>query len=345
MTATFAADTTADPATLVATVESPGWELDEATVEDPPDLTIGGTTWRGKTLSREYDDGSVRTVTAYTDADPGNFSDDYLVLGLWNRIPANFINPDGTIRRDRALGERVSQSELGAFADGGDPYEQANILALTGSSVNYTGAAVADYVDIAGEKVSRLTATATLTADFGTNVELGTISGTIGGFQLLGGTQLDAAELREIGEVILGSANIGDSDSGFFTGNASRGTGADALAGKWGGRFHGNGASARTSRARSSARSARQTATSPSSGLSAQSGERPRPAQECRAERSGRRIGESPDRRRGGRAFRRPCCRSPCLRPSWPSRRRRPPWPPPEAYPRPRAKPRRGRRR
>ena len=81
---------------------------------------------------------------------------------------------------------------------------------------------------------------ASLTANFGDGDALGTIEGRL--YEFTGdGPASDSYD----GVVInLGRANIGASDSGFFTGNTSS-TGTDsAFTGKWGGQFFGNGAAA-----------------------------------------------------------------------------------------------------
>lgn len=234
---------------LTPTIRSSGWGFDNPTIDDRDSLDLGGTTWRTIQSSRRYGDGSGRGVTILTDADPNNFDDDYLVMGYWSRVPAKFLDADGYVDMDRtSLAELVSEIEYGAFANGGDPYEQNNIQALTGTAT-YSGEATGAYIDVGNEKSGDLTAAVTLTADFGSNAQLGTISGRVHNFERIHDDPLDHdrhgrmtdAEFAQLGDVTLGTANIGDSDSGFFTGNTSMTAADDSLAGKWGGQFYGNG--------------------------------------------------------------------------------------------------------
>ena len=231
---------------LTPTIRSSGWEFDNPTIVYRDSLDLGGTTWRAIWSSRRYGDDSRRGVTILTDADPNNFDDDYLVMGYWSRIPAKFLDADGYVDRDRtSLAELMTEMEYGAFANGGDPFEQNNIQTLTGTAT-YSGEATGAYIDVGNEKRGDLTAAVKLTADFGTNAQLGTISGRVHNFErifdnpLAPGRMTDA-EFAQLGDVTLGTANIGDSDSGFFTGDTSMSAAGDSLAGKWGGQFYGNG--------------------------------------------------------------------------------------------------------
>ena len=77
----------------------------------------------------------------------------------------------------------------------------------------------------------------TLTANFGNGSELGTISGRIHNFDVDGLTVTGNPELT------LDSADIGSSNSGFFTGDTRMDVvGGSNFTGKWGGQFYGNGA-------------------------------------------------------------------------------------------------------
>lgn len=236
---------------LTPKIVSDGWGFESQPVDPLPSneqtVQINGNTWQVMDQSRTYSDGSKRFTRTFTDAaqgsDPG---DDYLVMGYWLRVPQRFLDPDGFIANDYDLDDFVKSIEYGVFVNGGDPYEQANILALTGQAT-YAGDATAFYIDTAGNKESALRAAVSITADFGTNAELGTVSGTVNGFQRYYDRppeprELTDAELAQLGDVTLGTANIGDSDSGFFTGDTSMIADGDSMTGKWGGQFYGNGA-------------------------------------------------------------------------------------------------------
>ena len=74
-----------------------------------------------------------------------------------------------------------------------------------------------------------------LTANFGNGSELGTINGRIHNFDVEGLTVSGNPELT------LGSADIGSSYSGFFTGDTRMDVvGGSNFTGKWGGQFYGN---------------------------------------------------------------------------------------------------------
>ena len=75
-----------------------------------------------------------------------------------------------------------------------------------------------------------------LTASFGDSTALGTIEGSVSAFELNGEPSED------IGVLTLESAAIGDSESGFFTGDTTL-AGTAGFEGEWGGRFFGNGES------------------------------------------------------------------------------------------------------
>ena len=150
---------------------------------------------------------------------------DYLAGGIWVRVPADAAS--------------VADYEFGAFVDGSDPFRQANLAGLTGTAT-YTGDATAVYSYQPTERNYFVDGDVRLTADFGDASSLGSISGTVSNFEGEG----PESDSYEGVSVTLGTARIGNADSGFFTGDTST-TGTDsAFAGKWGGQFYGNGAAA-----------------------------------------------------------------------------------------------------
>ena len=164
-------------------------------------------------------------------------------MGYWLRVPQRFVDSDGDLV-NYDLEDFVKSVEYGVFVNGGDPYEQANILALTGTAT-YTGDATALYIDTVNGKESTLRADVSITANFGDGSELGTVNGTVNNFERYyddppESHELDASELAQLGAVTLGTANIGASDSGFFTGDTSMSVNGDGMTGKWGGQFYGN---------------------------------------------------------------------------------------------------------
>ena len=143
---------------------------------------------------------------------------DYLSLGLW------VYEPNGETD--------VTAWEYGVFADGADPFHAEMLRGVTGSAT-YRGAATGVAVDSGEPEETYWQAEATLTAEFGTSSELGTIGGTIRNFSVDGSAPLASAP-----SVVLDRAPIVSSNSGSFTGDVSF-AGHNNL-GKWGGRFFGN---------------------------------------------------------------------------------------------------------
>ena len=148
---------------------------------------------------------------------------DYLAGGIWVRVPADAAS--------------VADYEFGAFVDGNDPFQQANLAGLTGTA-RYTGDATGVYSHQGMNRNYFVDADVRLTADFGDASSLGSISGTVSNVTGEG----PESDWYDGVSVSLGTARIGDADSGFFTGDTST-TGTDStFTGKWGGQFYGNGA-------------------------------------------------------------------------------------------------------
>ena len=144
---------------------------------------------------------------------------DYLSLGAWLFVPDNVTNATDYL--------------FGAFADGGDPFLQSNIMALQGTA-SYEGNAIGVYTEMTpeGTSISDFDGDVRLNASFGGTSDLGTISGSITNFEV-GGEQAD-------GTLTLGTANIGMQNSGFFDGAVSGFDDERTYEGQWGGQFFGN---------------------------------------------------------------------------------------------------------
>ena len=157
--------------------------------------------------------GSTTTTTYSGDSD-------YLAGGVWLYAP------------DDAAG--TGDYEVGAFVDGNDPFTAANLDGLTGEAV-YMGVddVTGVYTDSGEDRNYLFDASVSLTADFDDNE----ISGSIFDFYE------DGVPVAGSPTLTLGTAGI-DTDANFFTGDTSMTFDGDAFAGKWGGRFYGNGANA-----------------------------------------------------------------------------------------------------
>ena len=168
-------------------------------------------------------DGGQRVVVAYPRATGEEAETDWLAAGIWAFIPDS---------------EALGDYEFGAFADGGDPFNDANLQALTGTA-RYGGQAVGVYYSFSADEseAGPFTADVALTANFGDADALGSISGTVSNVETEGGSPIDAT-------LALETAAIGDSDAGFFTGRTSMAFGGRTYAGRWGGQFFDDGAAA-----------------------------------------------------------------------------------------------------
>ena len=149
---------------------------------------------------------------------------DYLAGGVWVRVPADAAS--------------VADYEVGAFVDGNDPFRQANLAGLTGTATYADeGGAVAYFSHRETDSIYVVGGDVRLTADFGDASGLGSIGGTVSN---ISGAE-PTPDYYEGVSVVLGTAQIGSANSGFFTGATSTAGTDSAFTGKWGGQFYGNG--------------------------------------------------------------------------------------------------------
>ena len=193
-----------------------GWSVDSR--EDEVLDRVGGEDWDGVELKKRLS-GADLYVDVYLGPLPPS---DHLAGGLWVYVPDSATNVDDFV--------------FGAFVDGNDPFEQSELSALTGV-VTYEGEGDVTLVYSDADPAVRRNyfpdASVTLRVDFDNE----TISGIVRSFNADGEpVNLNMAELT------LEEANIGNSNSGFFSGN-TRGTTPKGVngEGKWGGQFFGNG--------------------------------------------------------------------------------------------------------
>ena len=200
--------------------EDPGTRFFERLDEDE---------FKGVEFYRSLDDGDVSDLPAgdlwvdvYTNFGVGDVDDDYLAGGIWVFIPE-----DG----------EADGYEFGAFADGGDPFTQANIAGLEGDAT-YSDSATGVYSHgtIGGPVNEFFDAVVTLMANFGDDSNLGMIGGTVDHFRV------DGEGLPGGPVLTLMTTEIGDANSGFHTGDTSMSYNNEAFTGTWGGQFYNNGA-------------------------------------------------------------------------------------------------------
>ena len=196
-------------------LEIAGEEVSNLEAQRPPHKE----SWSHVTLEVSLEDGEADWLDIYTDSQ-GTGDADYLVGGLWLQWETEDhqqqSNPYGVF----------------AFMDGSDHFN-GNIGRLSGTAT-YRGDAFGMLADSGGNK--SFEADVELTASFGDSTALGTIEGSVSAFELNGEPSED------IGVLTLASADIGDSESGFFTGDTTL-AGTAGFEGEWGGRFFGNGES------------------------------------------------------------------------------------------------------
>ena len=133
-------------------------------------------------------------------------------------------------------------NEFGAFFNGGQPFTTNNIRSLSGTAT-YEGEAVgigriSGFGSTDGQIIAFASDEVRLTAEFGDATALGSISGRITGIEFAP----DSADAEELdGTLTLGTAQIGNENSGFFKGDTSYREGDWTGSGKWGGQFYNNG--------------------------------------------------------------------------------------------------------
>ena len=151
-----------------------------------------------------------------------NLDTDYLAGGIWVFIPDNAAS--------------AADYVFGAFADGSDPFDQADLVTLQGSAT-YEGGATGVYSEktVESTRIGYFEGDVELTANFGGGSDLGTISGSI--------TNFVVDDEPDDGTLNLDTANIGSQKSGFFKGPVSGSDGERSYTGHWGGQFFGNGES------------------------------------------------------------------------------------------------------
>ena len=177
-------------------------------------------------------------VDIYTDRKLAEEDTDYLAGGIWVYVPDDASS--------------LSDYEYGAFGDGNDPFTKGSLVGLTGGAT-YSGSQTATgvYADTSTGRNTFFNADVRLTADFGTNSELGTIHGRIDNFVedtssgAEGGDMVAATRVFEDASpvVMLESASITNANNGgFFTNDTETMTefNEQNYEGKWGGSFFGN---------------------------------------------------------------------------------------------------------
>jgi len=191
----------------------------------------------GVGLMKELDDGTLLLqVIRFPDSfDLEEFEDenvDYLSAGLWAYVPDD-DNEDPV---------------LGAFADGSGGFDQQNLQGLEGTARYmadngafglFLATGIEDETDL--PSVGSFFADVELTAVFGNQNELGTISGHI--FRFEGEDGEDPTPANGI-RIVLLPANIGSQDNGFFNANTElrlTPMGESIGEGKWGGQFYRDG--------------------------------------------------------------------------------------------------------
>ena len=174
---------------------------------------VAGTIWLS--IHTDYDNG---------ERGPDSTVDNHIAVGRWYYAPADPY--------------RFHDYEIGAFADGNDPFHQENLASVAGT-FNYVGNnfVTGFYTDAVNGIYETFSADALLTAEFGGSGGLGTISGHIRNY-VVGGRQVTGYP-----ELLLQSAHIGEVGSGFFIGDTSGQAGGSLFSGYWGGQFFGNGSS------------------------------------------------------------------------------------------------------
>lgn len=158
----------------------------------------------------------------------------YLSLGSWWYLPDDATDIDAY--------------EFGVFAGGDDPFMAGNLPALTGTA-SYAGKAAGTYAETIRPQTESFTANVDLTAAFGSEGNLGRVTGEVSGFRLESGKPMpvNSVRLQPYSWEEPGTPNIRtswDDGGNLIPGGLIEGdTVADGgWHGEWGGRFFGNSA-------------------------------------------------------------------------------------------------------
>ncbi|SMN00457.1 hypothetical protein SPONN_1699 [uncultured Candidatus Thioglobus sp.] len=184
---------------------------------DSPDFSLS-------VYERDLSAGNITVINAIATYGAGD--NDYLSYGIWGYRADN------------------DNHEIGFYIDGGDPFTVGNIAGLTGQATySMTNGALAVYRTPTNSGAAL--GDVSLIASFGDSSSRGTISGTINNMRLYSST-LSLEGDGEVSDIVINleSANIGSEEGGFWTGNTAGSGRGDSYAGKWGGQFYVNGASA-----------------------------------------------------------------------------------------------------
>ena len=199
---------------------APEWEIGTANATALPNDIAADADTVGLVAP---EDGGHRFVVAQTRS-PTDGNTDWLTAGIWAFVPT-----DGS----------DSSYEFGAFADGGAPFRQGNLQALTGTA-SYGGRAFGVYYSISPDNdtsdAGPFGGTVELVASFGNTGVLGTIRGSVTAIVVEGGEEIRDAAL------MLRETPIGSENAGFFTGDTRMTLGGRTYEGRWGGQFFDNGA-------------------------------------------------------------------------------------------------------
>ena len=125
------------------------------------------------------DDGSAPITLAAPGRRGGVPEADYLSLGAWQYVPKDVTD--------------VAAYEVGMFVTAGDPFAAGGLTALSGTA-QYAGKAVGLYAN--KRDVEDFSADVELTADFGSDADLGTLAGRVFNISLQSGAP---SPLEEIG--------------------------------------------------------------------------------------------------------------------------------------------------
>ena len=179
------------------------------------------------------DDGSDATALAAEAAEDYPYAD-YLSMGHWLFVPEDPSAFDAY--------------DFGVFAGGSDPFHPGHLMAVEGTA-RYAGDAAGLYharLSPGSVHSGGFTASVALTADFGTNAELGTLGGRVYGFELDAGAPFTPPSGLPLGTADISSSVSpcsGNVPGGWVCGDIPWGADDDGQWwwGYWSAKFFGNG--------------------------------------------------------------------------------------------------------
>ena len=193
----------------------------------------------------DFDNSGKRIISSNPSLDSDPTTNPF-ILGWWTRVECVELGNYSCTSVNGKPEEEFVLKDVGIFVDGGDPFTNSDLSAITGSA-SYSGVIKGLIHNLDDNLTKSLFGDINLDVNFSDENNLGSISGMMNNFHLETGSNVYDT-LR--GNIILESTDLGSTfiDSRidnrttliFNDGNVSGNLAGRNYDGKWGGRFYGN---------------------------------------------------------------------------------------------------------